>query len=286
MSELMETLKDFGAMPYRILAGGTDLLLELKRRPQPGLAVVNLGQLRDERFGQVGLDDGAVWIGAGVTAANLCHNEWIAKRWPVLCEAAMNLASTQIRMVATVGGNLVTGSPSGDLICALVAMGAVCRLTSTWQVHETPINEFYLGPRITSLSQGEILYGVVLPMGTGYATMYSRFVKVGTRRAMECSVVSVAMHVEFDEHNRISRCGLALGAVAPTVIDAREAADMLVGKQIGEINAELMNGVVAAAVGRARPISDLRASAWYRTQVLGNVVRGLMEEMVDKYSRR
>lgn len=274
--ELLETIAANQDNHFRFGAGGTDLMMELKRNPEENLTVVNLAQMQDETFQCITkIDDG--WrVGALVTAAEILDNEELKTNYYCLWEAAHNLASMQIRQVATVGGNLCTASPSGDIGCALVALQVQCEIINTnGEVRSVPIAEFFTGVRQTVIQKDEVLRSVVIPFNDN-DHLQSGFIKVGTRLSMECSVVSLAYHIQKDESGTIQQAGIAIGSVAPTIKYTSSACEFIIGKS--KLNEDERKKFATLISEYASPISDVRASAWYREQVLFNISNGLLEE--------
>src|ERR1035437_2726344 len=264
---------------FRFCAGCTDLLMELKKNPENGLTVINLSQVKDTQFSGVKRSAKGLRLGAMLTAHRIVMNEDIRDNYPVLYEAAKSLASTQIRQVATIGGNLCTASPSGDIACALVALEADCEILGTnGKIKMIPITDFFIGVRKTALKKNEVLYGVFIPSKKkNVTTIHSRFVKIGTRRSMECSVVSLAYHIQADEGGKIIHAGIAIGASAPTVRFAKSACEFLIGKQFDAISQKEKEEFAGKVLSYASPITDIRATAWYRKEVLFNISKAIFE---------
>lgn len=264
---------------FRFGAGCTDLLMELKKNPEEGLTVINLSQVKDAQFSGVKRSAKGIRLGAMLTAHKVVMNEEIKNNYPVLHEAALSLASTQIRQVATIGGNLCTASPSGDIACALVALGADCEiLGTTGKTRTIPITDFFIGVRKTALKRNEIFYGTFIPSNKKKVkNISSRFIKIGTRRSMECSVVSLAYHIQTDESGKIIHAGVALGASAPTIRFAKSACEFLIGKTFANITQKEKEEFAGKVLSYASPITDIRATAWYRKEVLFNISKAIFE---------
>jgi CO/xanthine dehydrogenase FAD-binding subunit len=263
------------AKNFRFAAGFTDVLMEFKKTPPHGLTVINLSQLHDDDFNSISNDQSGLKIGALVTASGIIGNKYILEKLPVLFQAARTLASNQVRNVATIGGNLCTASPSGDLACALMALKASCEILSPdGSIKEVPVSKFFTGVRKTVLNNGDLLVKISIPVNT-QETNYSGFIKIGTRLSMECSVVSLAYHFEMDRR-RIKNAGIAIGSAAPTVKFASSACDYIENQLVDDIDGEEFANKV---LSHATPISDIRGSAWYRENVLFNISKNLIEEL-------
>lgn len=277
--ELLSAIRKFRNRNFRFGAGCTDLLMELKKKPDDGLTVINLSGVVDPAFTGIKKTTRQLRLGAMVTAHRIVMNEDVKKDLPVLHEAALSLASTQIRHVATVGGNICTASPSGDIACAMVALGAQCEiLSASGAKRKLPISGFFLGPRRTDLKKDEILYGIYVPLNDSKATkIKSGFIKVGTRRSMECSVVSLAYHLQVDADGQIIKAGIAIGASAPTIRFAKEACDFLIGKKWSRVNKKDKEQLADLVLSYASPITDIRATSAYRKEVIYNISKSIME---------
>ncbi|MDP8208634.1 MAG: FAD binding domain-containing protein [Candidatus Electryonea clarkiae] len=276
--ELFEVIAANQGRNFRFGAGCTDLLIELKKQPEKDLTVINLGYLNDPQFNSIENNDGSVRIGALVTANRITSDLTIQERLPVLYEAANQLASGQIRQVATIGGNLCTASPAGDMACALVALKAECEiLSANGKVRVVPIEDFFTGVRKTDLKENEILRSVQIPVNNSGEKVHSGFIKVGVRRSMECSVVSLAYHIQITADDIITLAGIAIGSVAPTIKFASSACEYLTGKRFSEIGSSESEEFATKILEYASPISDIRASAWYREEVLFNISKSIFE---------
>ncbi len=192
--ELQQILRSCQSKNFRLVAGNTDLLLELKKSAPEDLTLINLSQLKDEALTGIAINPDEIRIGALVTVAQICRNSFIRDNFPVLSEAANSLASAQIREVATVGGNICQASPSGDLSCALVALHATCGIMNMdGQIRHETLSGFFRGPGQTSLQKDEVLISISIPVNQS-KKLRSGFIKIGKRSAMECSIVSIGYH--------------------------------------------------------------------------------------------
>ncbi|MCB0483788.1 MAG: FAD binding domain-containing protein [Flavobacteriales bacterium] len=277
--ELLSALGELQGQSFRMAAGCTDLLPELRKIGSTFPVLLNLASVTDENFSGILCDDDAIYIGGRATAHQImCHVE-IQKKFPVLSESATQLASTQIRQVATVGGNLCTASPSGDISCALMALEAEIELLSAAGTKRVvPIRSFFTGVRRTAMQPDELVYRVILKRSRLQPAL-STFVKVGTRRSMECSVVSLSAHIATDANGVILSSGIAVGASAPTIVFCSAASDIISGKALEEFTPELCAKVATAIIEPTAPITDLRASAWYRKQALYNISEAVFADL-------
>lgn len=273
--ELLKEVTSYQRKNFRFGAGYTDLLMEFRKNPPQDVTVINLAKLKDENFTAIAKATSQIRIGALVTANSIVANKTIQKNFTVLHEAAEHLASSQIRQVATVGGNLCTASPSGDIACALMALQAKCEiLSATGKLRTISIQDFFTGPRKTVLKKNEVLRSVVISTASKNK-VHSGFIKIGTRLSMECSVISLAYHIQSDKKGVITDAGIAIGSVAPTIRFTQSACDLLIGKKYSEIDKDIFSKKI---LDYASPISDIRASAWYRKEVLKNVSKTMLEQ--------
>lgn len=238
-----------------VLAGGTDLVPQLNYYEIKPAALLYIGGLGLDYVKEEG---GKLVIGAGTTVAHLLTNDLIAEKFGVLATAAQTHASPAIRTVATIGGNLGTASPAGDLLPSLMVMDAEVILTSVRGERAVPIKDFFTGPGGTVRAADELIVEIRVPLLPGKAV----FKKVGRRKAQVCSIVSAAVRLEMDgDVCRDAR--IVLGSMAPTPIRCPKAEAMLKGQTI---DAALITECAAQAVAESTPIDDQRATAWYRQQ--------------------
>jgi len=241
------------------LAGGTDLMVEVNFghfHPTHVVALRRIEELREMR------DD---WIGAGVTHARLEHSPW-----PGLAEAARTVGSPQIRSAGTIGGNIGTASPAGDALPFLAAVDATIVTRSVNGSRELRWNEFFTGVKRTALLPGELIVGVKLP-----SEMPDRqgFSKIGTRSAMVIAIASVCLARFADGRTRV-----ALGSVAPTVVRAWQAEEMISAERSpSEAALDEFQRLVSE---EASPITDHRATARYRRHGVGVIARRTLERLL------
>ncbi|MFH1297927.1 MAG: FAD binding domain-containing protein [Bacteroidota bacterium] len=275
--ELLQSLRRHQSTDFKLGAGFTDLLIELKASGREDLTLINLARLEEEEFTGIGFYPTEIRIGALVTVARIQKDSYIDEHFPVLHQAARSLASRQIREVATIGGNVCQASPSGDLSCALVALKATCEIMDMeGRIRHEALTGFFNGPGNTSLQKSEVLTGISIPVNQG-KTVKSGFIKIGKRSAMECSIVSIGYHFQMDADGVLTRAGIAIGAVAPTVVFCSQATGFLTGRNVNKLDEEERLMVAGLIQQDASPIDDLRASAWYRREVLFNSARSIFE---------
>ncbi|MBA4420857.1 MAG: hypothetical protein C0391_06895 [Anaerolinea sp.] len=261
INETVNILSDHGGKA-RIIAGGTDLMLEIERGQRQGIeTLVDVSRLP----GTAGIemdDHGWIHIGLGVTHNQAAASKLLQENALPLAIAAWNVGSPQIRNRGTIAGNLVTGSPANDTITPLVALGAVLRCVSTQGERIIPLTEFYTGVRKTVLQPAEMVVDIAFP--ALMTNQKGTFIKFALRRAQAISVLNMAVVLDMDG-NLVLKAAITLGSVAPTIIHAAEAEKLLIGRNL---DAD-MTDVMAAAAVAARPIDDIRGSARYRTKIVG-----------------
>ena len=284
LAEALEHLRD-GAVT--ILAGGTDLMPQSQAgRVTLGRGLLNVRRVPELHRVEPGAD--AVRIGALCTITELLREPLIRDRFGILAEACDHFASDQLRNAATIGGNLANASPAGDLLTPLVALDAEVELArlapdGTTLSRRLPMAAFCTGPGRTQRAGDELITAVRVPLAD--AAQVARFYKGGTRQGLDISSISIALVARRGEGGpggdakgrRLHRVRLALGAVGPTPMRAASAEALLEGSRL---DLATLAAAAEAAAAEARPIDDVRASAWYRRELLRNMVKRMLEDVV------
>lgn len=251
----------------RALAGGTDLLVDLRERRQTPRLLVDISELEGLRG--ISARDGTVSIGGGVTVGELLASPLVAERAPALRQAARDFADFLTRNKATLGGNVANASPGADLVVPLLALDARLVLAGPAGERTVALDAVLLGPRRTALGPGELIRAVEVPAAGGRQSFY----KLGLKRGGAIAVVSVATRIELDGGGRCREAAIALGAVAARPFRATEAEAALRGEPL---TADRIARAAEQAAAAARPITDVRGSAEYRrAMVRALVARGL-----------
>src|SRR5215207_899106 len=255
----------------RIVAGGTDVIVELSRGIRPTQTLIDVTAIPGLRH--IGLTDGIISLGAltthnDVVASPLCRQGALP-----LAQACWEVGAPQIRTRGTVAGNLITASPANDTITPLVALDAEIVLTSMRGDRVLPLHDFYLGVRRTALAPDELLREIRIPVVR--ENQRGRFVKLGLRRAQAISVIDAAVVLTFDR-NAVTEARIALGSLAPTIVRAATTENFLVGKRL---TPEVCSEAAALACAAVAPIDDVRGSAAYRLQTLQNLLAHTLDEL-------
>jgi xanthine dehydrogenase iron-sulfur cluster and FAD-binding subunit A len=264
----------------RIVAGATDLLLEIERGARRGIeTLVDISRIPD--LDRIHLDEQGIFhLGPLVT-----HNHCVASKilfehaFP-LVRACWEVGAPQIRNRGTVAGNLITASPANDTIPPLMALGAQVLLRSTRGERLVALDDFYTGVRRTVMQPGEVLVDIRFP--ALYTNQRGTFMKLGLRRAQAISLVNAAIILTING-SRVAEASITLGSVAPTVIHAAQAEKYLAGQMLDE---ETLERTARLAMEAARPIDDIRSGADYRAEMVRVCVsrglRSLMEGQPGK----
>jgi len=250
----------------RVLAGGTDLLVQMRADVLDPDLIVDIKKIKETRA--VTEEKGGWRIGAAVTGAELKEHARLKKAWPGVVEAANLIGSTQVQGRATLGGNLCNGSPAADSVPALIAAGAVATLVGPKGKRDLPVEDVMLGPRKLALGKGEIVASFLLPPRAARSSdAYLRFIP---RTEMDIAVVGAGVSLTVDGAGLVTVARVSLGAVAARVLLVAEAAQAIVGSRLDVPAQERLE---AAARAACRPIDDKRGTVEFRTQVAGVLAR-------------
>ena len=270
LGEAMALLEEEGTKAFP-LAGGTDLLVQMRRgRAQPD-HLVDLKAIPGIRH-VVEENSPMLKIGALSSLSSLGKSLSTFPTHRLIAEAAASIGSVQVRNKGTLGGNLCNASPSADMAPPLLVLDARVVIDSPRGRRTLPLQDFFQGPGKTVLARGEILREIQIPFPpAGAGAVY---LKLSRRRGMDLAIVGVACLLSLDPESRVRRVHIALGAVAPTPIRAAKAEEALLGEKVSD---RLIEEVSRVAVEESRPISDLRASAEYRREMIRVLVRRSLE---------
>jgi CO/xanthine dehydrogenase FAD-binding subunit len=250
----------------RVLAGGTDLLVQLRTDVIDPVLLVDIKGIAETR--QIREEAGGFRVGAAVTGAELKEHRKLKAAWPGVVEAANLIGSTQVQGRATMGGNLCNGSPAADSVPALIAAGAKASVVGPNGRRDVPVEDVMLAPRKLSLAKGEIIASFLLPAKPAHTgDAYLRFIP---RTEMDIAVVGCGLCLTLDTKGICTAARVSLGAVAARPLLVAEAAEALVGTKVDDSALQKLD---AAAQAACRPIDDKRGTKEYRIKVAGVLAR-------------
>ncbi|MBI4321924.1 MAG: xanthine dehydrogenase family protein subunit M [Chloroflexi bacterium] len=258
-----------------VLAGGTDLLNQMKREELSPNSLINLKSITGLSY--IHLDGSrSVRIGALTRIADLATNEPLRCAFPAIVDAARSLGLPSVRNRATIGGNLCHASPAADMAPALIAYGAEVKVVGPQGHRRLPVESFFVGPGRNALGKGEILTEIAVD--TPDLSGRSVYFKHSIRKANDTAIVGVAAYAAIDPRSGcVAAIGLGLGAVSPTPVRARLAEAAIRGKKA---DTPLINEAANIASGECQPIGDIRGSAAYRTEMVRVFARRALEAVL------
>jgi CO/xanthine dehydrogenase FAD-binding subunit len=268
---------DRSPIPARLIGGGTDLLAKLDRQSSDRVVVVDVSDVQE--LAGIGLADGGLRIGAATKLADIENCDLLRGAWCVLADAAVQIGSPQIRNLATLGGNICNASPAADTVPPLLVLDARAEVISSKGRRTLPLAEFFAGPGATVLNGSEVLAAIYLPEPPPGAA--ATYLKHSPRRAMDLAVVGVAALLAPANGRLEAR--IALGAVAPTPLRAREAEARLA--HAAYIDDGVISDVARLAAREANPISDVRASAEYRSAMVETLTGRALRHLLARFQQ-
>lgn len=258
----------------KAIAGGTDLLISLKRRMIAPQYIINLKSIRALDYIDYSEGEG-LRIGALTTLTDIENSPMVRERLPILADAARQIGQPQIRNWATIGGNLCNAAPSADMAPPLIGLGAKVKIAGVNGERVLPLQAFFVGPGINALQTGEILTEIQVPTPAPHTQAV--YLKLPARALIDIAIVSIAVVLLLDQRQRIAMdIRIVLGAVAPTPMRAHKAEEIIKGKVIQE---ELIEKAAQTAAEEAKPISDVRGSANYRKEMVKVLAKRAMEQV-------
>ncbi|RPJ24792.1 MAG: hypothetical protein EHM33_16650 [Chloroflexi bacterium] len=258
---VLQALSERGASA-RIVAGATDLILELERGVRQGIETL-IDITRVPNLDSITIDeDNLIHLGPLVTHNHCVESRLLRARAYPLARAAWEVGAPQIRNRGTIAGNLITASPANDTITPLMALAASVTLQSIRGTRTVALRDFYTGVRKTVMQPDEMLVDISFPAMETSAR--GTFLKLALRRAQAISIIDVAVILDL-EAGSVKSASIALGAVAPTIIRAREAENYLVGKRLTEA---VLEEAAHLTMNACKPIDDIRGSAAYRSEMV------------------
>ena len=246
----------------RFLAGGTDLLVQIKsgiKKPNLVIDIKKIVELNSINE----ISENEFKVGSAVSGANLNRNKKFADLWPGVLEAFRLIGSEQIQGRASLGGNLCNGSPAGDSVPALVAAKCTVTITGPNGSKDIAIEKFHTGPGKTILENGEMLVSINFPKRN--INSADAYLRMTPRTEMDIAVVGCSVNIRMDK-GLCTDARVSLGAVAPTVLLIEEAAKIMIGT---DLNADILDKVSKLCSDACNPINDKRGTIDYRTKVAG-----------------
>ncbi len=267
-----------GGENARVLAGGTDVIVQVREGRRPNVTLLvdvkKIPELTNITFDQ----QRGLRIGAATPCYRIYENELVARLYPALIDSASLIGGTAIQGRASLGGNLCNASPAADTIPTLIALGGVAEIAGPEGTRELPVEQFCIAPGRTALQPGEMLVALHFP--TPQPRSGARFLRFIPRNEMDIAVVNAAASLQLDEtRNRITAARIAVGAVAPTPLYLEEAGAALVGQEANEASFQRAAEVAMAA---ARPIDDMRGSVGQRKHLVGVMVRRALAGALER----
>lgn len=270
IGEACELMAHYGEKA-RPLAGGTDLLVNMKKKVVRPERLVSLGRIPE--LTRLEQSNGELWIGAGATVAAIAASATVGRAAAALGQGARALGTPLIRNLATIGGNIGSARPAADLPPALIVYDAALVLRSAAGERRLPVAGFFKGPGLTAARADELITAVAIRVPAGYAG--AGYLNLGVRMAQDCNIVNVASFLELDERAEAVRSArVALGSVGPTPLRSPSAEAVLIGQKP---TGALLERAAGAAQRDCSPILDFRGSAEYRRDMVGVLTRRTLE---------
>ncbi len=274
VDEAVRLLKE-GGETARALAGGTDLIVQARERRRTVSMFVDIKAIPETQ--RIEYDaNGGLTVGAAVPCYQVYGNETVRKLYPALADAASIVGGTAIQGRASLGGNLCNSSPAADTIPAMIALEGEANVAGPGGRRSVPVEDFCTGPGRNVLQPGEFVVSIHFPPPAPHSGAgWFRFIP---RNEMDIAVVNAGARLRFDG-NRVTEARVAVGAVAPTPLLVREAADALIGKPLTD---ESIAAAAKAAEDAARPIDDMRGSVRQRKHLVSVFVERALRRAAER----
>jgi len=250
----------------RVLAGGTDLLVQLRAGVVEPDVIIDIKKVAEMR--EITEADGGFVVGAAVTGAELGEHAGFSAAWPGVTEGTELIGSSQVQSRATMGGNLCNASPAADSVPAQIAAAATVNIVGPSGAREMAVEDFCTGPGKTALEKGEIVVSFKYPARAAKAS--DAYLRMTPRTEMDIAVVGVGVSLTLDGDGTCTEARVGLGAVAEKALLVPEAAAALIGTKV---DAAALENMAAATSAAARPIDDKRGTKEYRIKIAGVLAR-------------
>lgn len=259
----------------RALAGGTDLLVQLRARRRQSGVIVDIKKIPE--LNEMSYDPATgLTLGAAVPCYRIYGDKAISAAYPGLIDAASLIGGTQIQGRASIGGNVCNAAPSADAVPVLIALGVTCKVASADGTREIAVEDFCVAPGKNALAANELLVSMHFPAPVPNSG--ARYIRFIPRNEMDIAVAGAGVSVTID-NGTFSAARIALASVAPTPLFVKEAGDALVGQPV---SANSIAKAAAAAKAAAKPISDMRGTAEYRSHLCEVLTRRALEDAVER----
>lgn len=276
ISEALRLLDIYGDRA-KLLAGGTDLLVQMKNNEINPNYLIDLKKISELTGIHITSNEG-LKLCPLTTISDVESSKAIGENIPILSEAAKTIGSVQIRNRATVGGNVCRAAPSADLVPALLVLGAQLKIRSFVAERIVELKDFFIGPGKTILKYNEILTEIIIPPPPPLSV--GAYLKYGPRQTMDLAVVGAAVFMAFDPINYICKnAKIVLGSVAPAPLRAREAEKVLVG---GKLTQAIIEEAAKIASEESSPITDVYGLEWHKRDIVSVLVRRAITEVLSR----
>ncbi|MGM0413782.1 MAG: FAD binding domain-containing protein [Bacillota bacterium] len=258
-----------------VIAGGTDIMVDYFERLYEVNSWLDLNKI--EELKKIEINDQKIIIGATVTHKRIAEHPELKKYLPMLVQASSEVGAWQIQSRGTIGGNIVTSSPAGDTLAPLLAYDARVVLQSKGDKRILDINDFFVGPKENVEESDELLTEIIIPKPS--ENILSRWKKVGKRKALIISSLTMAFLIEVNNDGVIENARACYGAVAPTPIEVKNVGDYLKNQKLVEVDAKKAGEIAAAGIS---PIDDIRGTEQFRRQVTHDLTVNAIKEMAKE----
>lgn len=278
VQEALDLLREYKD-DCKVVAGGTDVVIRLRAHVLSVGTIIDISAIPELK--EIKVEDGNLVIGAAYDLMSLSKDPIVKdSKWEIIAECAGHVSSTQVRNKATLGGNNVNASPSADTTPGLLISDAIVNVVGPNGARDIPIDDFFVGPGQTVLEKDEIVVSFTIPAIEDRCE--AAYYKHAIRGDTDIAIVGVGVRLAMDEAGTVTKARIALGAVAPRSIRMKDAEAYLVGKKI---NDETIEEAAAMAADAVKPITDQRATAEYRKEMIYVGLKHMIREAADKIAQ-